>query len=413
MQLRWITCVCVSTPFVLLSIVLYNGYPYPRSEKADRIHEYSHAMKHSKSSMPRSQLVAKSMTGFSTVKKSNTNSGHSSQPRPVGRNGLLNISNNVCCLKSAGNSLEELCSVDLSKTLLDFRQADSKAEFKLKHIAVSMENGQPSDDGCTCEDYMYCRLVIVTGFSSNHFQEAQAMIASVQEHLPNTKLIVYNLGLNNEEISLVKKYCNVELRRFNFSQYPKHVSNLLTYAFKPLIIKEVTQQYEVVMWADASIRMKAHLPDYLLRSLKEFPFVSGSISGHSTVSLTHDGMLKYLNITKSRNELASHISFQGCIFLIWANTILKQHFLRYWVDCAIHPECISPQGAGLYGCNFSKENNGTFIGCHRFDQSALNMILVREFGLGISKIVYHEEVTKVLTVERDSVNQGTRPRMCN
>ena len=81
------------------------------------------------------------MEAFSTVKKSNTNSGHLSQPRPVGRNGLLNISNNVCCLKSAAEkSLEELCTVDLSKSLLDFRHADSKAEFKLKHIAVSTEN---------------------------------------------------------------------------------------------------------------------------------------------------------------------------------------------------------------------------------------------------------------------------------
>ena len=123
-------------------------------------------------------------------------------------------------------------------------------------------------------------------------------------------------------------------------------------------------------------------------------------------------MLKYLNITKSRNELASHLSFERGIFLIWANTLLKQHFLRYWVDCAIHPECISPQGAGLYGCDFSKENDGTFIGCHRFDQSALNMILIREFGLGISKIVYHEEVKKVLTVERAQA-QGTRSRICN
>ena len=303
--------------------------------------------------------------------------------------------------------------MDLNKTLLDFRQADSKAEFKLKRLAVSMESGQPSDDGCKCEDYMYCRLVIVTGISSNHFQEVQAMIASVQEHLPNTKLIIYNLGLNDEAISSVKKYCNVELRRFNFSQYPKHVSKLRSYAFKSLIIKDVTQQYKVVMWADASIRMKAHLPDYLLRSLKEFPFVSGSRSGHSTISLTHDSMLKYLNITKSRNELASHISFEGGIFLIWANTLLKQHFLRYLVDCVIHLECISPQGARKVRCDFSKENDGTFIRCHRFDQSALNMILVREFGLGLSKIVYHEEVTKVLTVERGSDNQGTRPRMCS
>ena len=330
----------------------------------------------------------------------------------VGINGLLNVSNNSCCLKSAEKSLEELCSVDFSNTLFDLFQTDPKSKLKLKNIAVSMENGQTSVDGCTCEDYMYCKFVVVTGISSNYFQKARPMISSVQKHLPSTRLIVYDLGLTEQQRKEVRNYCNIELRKFNFSQYPNHVSNLITYAFKPLIIMEVAQQYEVVLWVDASIRVKAHLPDYLLGFLRKFPYVPGPGSGFPSISLTHDGMLEYLNITRSRNELNSHKNeFPGTAFLLWVNTFLKQNFLRYWIDCAIHPECISPPGARVFGCKMDKIKDGAFIGCHRFDQSALNMILLREFGIGI-KILYHSKLNKVWTIERQST-AGIRPTICN
>ena len=37
--------------------------------------------------------------------------------------------------------------------------------------------------------------------------------------------------------SQVSQWCNVLYRKFDFDQYPDHVRNLHTYAFKPLIIK--------------------------------------------------------------------------------------------------------------------------------------------------------------------------------
>ena len=57
-----------------------------------------------------------------------------------------------------------------------------------------------------------------------------------------------------------------------------------------------------------------------------------------------------------------------------------------WVDCVAHEECVAPEGATKRNCDFKKlkkHNDGSYIGCHRLIQSALNIILVREFGLEI------------------------------
>ena len=35
----------------------------------------------------------------------------------------------------------------------------------------------------------------------------------------------------------IQKWCDIEYRVFNYSQYPQHVKNLLNYAFKALVIQ--------------------------------------------------------------------------------------------------------------------------------------------------------------------------------
>ena len=82
---------------------------------------------------------------------------------------------------------------------------------------------------------MYKRLVVFTAFSSNHFEEALDMIGSVQKYLPHTKIIIYDIGLSAEERGEVAKYCNVELRRFDFSRYPPHVKKIRNYAWRPFM----------------------------------------------------------------------------------------------------------------------------------------------------------------------------------
>ena len=86
----------------------------------------------------------------------------------------------------------------------------------------------PVSTHCSCTEYMMCKLVVVTGISSNHFQESRSLFGSVHEQMPNTKIIVYDIGLTKSQVSTLQTYCNVEIRKFNFQKYPKHYDIGLT-----------------------------------------------------------------------------------------------------------------------------------------------------------------------------------------
>lgn len=110
------------------------------------------------------------------------------------------------------------------------------------------ENTEVKDpEMCSCTDYMLCKLVMLTAFSSNHFRESQDFFGSVHAILPNTKIIVYDIGLTEAEVNRVQSYCNVlEVRKFNFDLYPPHVKELYKCAWKPLIVNEVSKEYSTV-----------------------------------------------------------------------------------------------------------------------------------------------------------------------
>ena len=68
---------------------------------------------------------------------------------------------------------------------------------------------------------------------------------------------VYDLGLTNEElIELKQSFGNINIKKFNYDDYPEHV-NLSSqdngsYAWKPIIIKETMNSVKgALIWMDA------------------------------------------------------------------------------------------------------------------------------------------------------------------
>ena len=272
-----------------------------------------------------------------------------------------------CCSIAAGRKLADLCP--------------SNEGLYTKHSIYGT---------CSCTDYILCKLVMVIGFSGNHFEESKDYFGSVHAHLPHTRIIVYDIGLTASQSRTVKSYCNAEVRTFNFSKYPPHTKNLGTYAWKPYVIKEVSEEFEVFTFFDASIRIGPPFI-HILPNLLKFPLLPCSrLDQRAQVfKTTHDGMLKYFKLNMSREKLASlSPTYESGSLIFWANDFIKQQFLPKYVDCAAHIECIAPKGATVWGCNLRKKvwPRNVYAGCHRFDQSALNAILYR----------YHSEYIKSL-----------------
>ena len=142
---------------------------------------------------------------------------------------------------------------------------------------------------------MLCKLVAVTALSSNHFAESQDYFGCVHAKLPNTKIIVYDLGLTAEQVKTIQGYCNVrEVRPFQFDHYPKHTRDLRTYAWKIFIVNEMSKEFELFFYCDSSCRIKDVFFDSLPNVINNFPLLPGLVlSPRNAIRYAHDGMLKY------------------------------------------------------------------------------------------------------------------------
>ena len=241
-----------------------------------------------------------------------------------------------------------------------------------------------SSDGHSTVKAFMGRLVTVTAISDNHFDESQYMLSSVETCLPQNKIILYDLGLSENNKRMIQElYKTVQIRPFPFSDYYKnntHVRDLLTFAWKPIIIKKVSQENDIIMYGDASMRMKSCNITAALSQLLYFPFFAAVGLKYIAIEFIHDGMIEYLQYPKARKDLAHMYSIEATGFLLWANAMMKEVLIEPWFDCALKKECIAPAGAKISPCHFTNNHDGHYVGCHRYDQSALDLILAREFG---------------------------------
>ena len=217
-------------------------------------------------------------------------------------------------------------------------------------------------------------LVIVTGSSSNFFEELLSMIGSFQRYLNETTIFVFNLGLTRNQFSKINKIQNVKIVSYKFSDYPYFAGtpSLGGYAFKVHIINKMSKKYNVILWADTSIRISKPFSKSLLSRLLEFPIIAGSrheVSDRSIVAFTKDSTLNYLNM--SRKDGQGVIGFKANSLIFNFANVTTLLLLNKWVDCALHKECmvgvpILPSDHS--GCQW-KHNISviSFIGCHRYD----------------------------------------------
>lgn len=80
----------------------------------------------------------------------------------------------------------------------------------------------------TCTDLMNCEMAVMSPISSNHFKEAQDVIASVQLQYiySNLNIIIHDLGLDKKEVENLTTSRNVHAEAFPFGVYPEFLKEL-------------------------------------------------------------------------------------------------------------------------------------------------------------------------------------------
>ena len=185
-------------------------------------------------------------------------------------------------------------------------------------------------DSVTSE--VFDKFVFVMGVSANHMLESKDAVASVQEHFPNNKLLYFNWGLTSNQEAEIRRWCNVELRPFNFSKIPvtSHLSTPTPVkwhyqAVKAFAILEALKDHPAAFWLDASIRLQtSNLSSVFEVVRRTGGFAVMASCRHSTFAVTPPGIYEYLpttNLTLTKTAIHTQT---GAVF--YAKTKQVIHF---------------------------------------------------------------------------------------
>ncbi|GFR14354.1 uncharacterized protein TNCT_355731 [Trichonephila clavata] len=233
--------------------------------------------------------------------------------------------------------------------------------------------------------------VFVTALSPSDSHFIHGFLKSFQHFFVNSLLVIYDLGINPSEYSLISNLCNSSnciLRTFDFDAYPSHIRNLQLSAYRPIIIQEVLNQAGAVIMLDVQyIFTSGELHNIVSRAEKD-GIVAWSIN-QPTSALTHPRMFDYFNTKQER--FFFHRMVQPNHIVLYNIDIVHFKIMFHWVKCALVPNCIAPIGAQNSGCRFDKKPLYRYSGCHRYDMSALNVVLGLMFDFSSSHYSAKEE----------------------
>ncbi|KAI6180078.1 hypothetical protein M3Y98_00680600 [Aphelenchoides besseyi] len=235
--------------------------------------------------------------------------------------------------------------------------------------------------------------VFVTSISSDYFTELKAFVKNIRDYYPKSKIVVFDIGLETQEIKELSSWCLVEYRVFDFSKYPTHVQNLKNYSFKLTII-EAFEKYKTFFYVDPSVRIDSRRLVTFLQGVQSgvlLPFTTHTWTGHSVYATTHPAMYAYFPLP----IILTQIEEVQATFQFITDSAYTRHIFKWWYLCAMTENCIDPPGAELY-CNFNGRHSPPrriYANCHRFDQAMWNLATLA-YLFGAERGAVHLNYTK-------------------
>lgn len=157
--------------------------------------------------------------------------------------------------------------------------------------------------------------------------------------------------------------------------------------------QEALTQYGAIIWATSDEESYFIQNDLkpLLEQANQTGFVAWTIeSMDSTSALTHPKMFEYFETNQETFWFHRMVSTDHLI--IFNTERVHNQLMRKWVECALTRNCIYPRGAQSAGCNHSRKPKYKYSGCHRFEVSALNVILGIVFGGTNTDYITHKQM---------------------
>lgn len=227
------------------------------------------------------------------------------------------------------------------------------------------------------------KITYITGASSNHYNTLIQFIGTFEKYNSdnNINLIIYDLGLTDNEVSKMKeKYVNSRYiyKKFNYSKYPPFVNiniNFGEYAWKPIIIYNTCEEFGgIVIWMDSGTYLTNNLNK--IHQILENNYIYSPNCNTKVLKFMHKKTLEYMNWDKIninnikkkylKSRLAGFVGFNYNVKWI-------KDFVKEWYNYSLVKECIAPIG--------SNRSN------HRQDLSVFNILYYKFWSIYKFKII--------------------------
>lgn len=247
--------------------------------------------------------------------------------------------------------------------------------------------------------------VFVTAASQQTFGQIEHLVASIQYFYPQETLYIFDLDLNEGQRKKLSSFCNVRMRGFWFNLFPKFIQDLSNYHWRPLIIQTALAEFGHITWINPGFKVSSTVFSELVHK-SEDPgvLIIGQSADYSTFAVTNPGMYKYLAVNRADLYKFPHIEIKAII--IHNTEDIMNHFMKILTACAVEERCLTPFGASS-DCTFDVTGR-EYAHCHRFDESAVNIILKN--WLGHKPVSYMVKSTFLQPINKyDRVS----PKVCN
>lgn len=206
-------------------------------------------------------------------------------------------------------------------------------------------------------------MVFVSAASEEYYNYLLNLLESISKFRFN-KVVVYDLGLNKDQVLQLQKESYIDLKKFDFDKFPSFVSErqesnqgkIGAYSWKAAIIHEVVNEYKTqVMWLDSANTLT-----------KQFIFARialsklGYFSTYSVDTIERWTHYSVIDILKVEAKILKKISLNAAIIGFDYNNKISRKLLDEWYQYCLQKNLISPE-------NSNKDN-------HRWDQSLLSIV---------------------------------------
>ncbi|XP_067667366.1 uncharacterized protein [Haliotis asinina] len=268
--------------------------------------------------------------------------------------------------------LESLCPQRRPTTPEDNLRSVLSTVSELDHQHLSLIPGLFSDPPSNK------RVMFVTAASSNHFCESQGLMRNLHQnvfpYIRNYTFVYYDLGLWPWQRNQVMRDCRCELRRFPVELMPPRLQNLRCYAWKSFIIQANLPKADILVWVDSSVRFWNKTMPQLLDDVE----IRGIVTYADVHSVAQHSLKETMNYMKEDVcSLAPVAEDHGGFLLLHNERWIREAVIKPLVACAMSPKCMCPRyppNVIVCDTDIRKYNK-----CHRFDQSAINIILAKLF----------------------------------